>query len=79
MRERPGRKKLFISAIIYVERKSQKGIIVGKNGAMIKRIGTYARSRIEGLLGVPVYLELRVKVRENWRRKSSSLREFGYN
>jgi GTP-binding protein Era len=78
MRERPERKKLFISAVIYVERQSQKGIIVGKKGAMIKRLGTAARSRIEGLLGVPVYLELHVKVREKWRRKRSSLKEFGY-
>jgi len=78
MRERTERKKLFISAIIFVERKSQKGILVGKKGAMIKRIGTAARSRIESLLGVPVYLELRVKVRDEWRKKKSSLKEFGF-
>jgi len=79
MRERTERKKLFISAIIFVERKSQKGILVGKKGAMIKRIGTAARSRIESLLGVPVYLELRVKVRDEWRKKKSSLKEFGFD
>ena len=78
MCERPGRKTIFISAIIFVERKSQKGILVGKKGAMIKRIGTAARSRIESLLGVPVYLELRVKVRDEWRKKKSSLKEFGF-
>jgi len=79
MCERPGRKTIFISAIIFVERKSQKGILVGKKGAMIKRIGTAARSRIESLLGVPVYLELRVKVRDEWRKKKSSLKEFGFD
>ena len=78
MRERTERKKLYISAIIFVERKSQKGILVGKKGAMIKRIGTAARDRIENLLGVPVYLELRVKIRDEWRKKKSSLKEFGF-
>ena len=78
MREQTERKKLYISAIVFVERKSQKGILVGKKGAMIKRIGTAARDRIENLLGVPVYLELRVKVRDEWRKKKSSLKEFGF-
>ena len=78
MCERPGRKTIFISAVIFVERKSQKGILVGKKGAMIKKIGTAARSRIEGLLGIQVYLELRVKVRDEWRKKKSSLQEFGF-
>jgi GTP-binding protein Era len=79
MREQTERKKLYISAIVFVERKSQKGILVGKKGAMIKRIGTAARDRIENLLGVPVYLELRVKVRDEWRKKKSSLKEFGFD
>ncbi len=78
MREQTERKKLYISAIIFVERKSQKGILVGKKGAMVKRIGIAARDRIESLLGVPVYLELRVKVRDEWRKKRSSLKEFGF-
>ncbi len=78
MREQP-EKKLFISAVIHVERTSQRGIIVGKHGAMIKRIGMAARRRIESLLGVPVYLELHAKVRENWRSKKSSLRDLGFN
>jgi GTPase len=78
MRERTERKKLYISAIVFVERKSQKGILVGKKGAMIKKIGTAARDRIENLLGVPVYLELRVKIRDEWRKKKSSLKEFGF-
>lgn len=78
MSHRPDSKKLFISAVVFVERKSQKGIIVGKKGAMIKKIGTLARARIERLLGVSVYLELRVKVRDEWRKKKSSLKEFGF-
>jgi len=78
MSERPGGRVIYIRAIIFVERKSQKGILVGKKGAMIKRIGTAARSRIEGLLGIPVFLELRVKVRDEWRKKKSSLQEFGF-
>lgn len=78
MRDQPGRRKLLIVASIFVERKSQKGILVGKRGEMIKRIGTAARVRIEKLLGIPVYLELRVKVREEWRKKKNSLKEFGF-
>ena len=67
-----------IEATIYVERDSQKGIIIGKGGSAIKRIGTEARRDLEQLLGTRVYLELKVKVRKNWRRDASQIRRFGY-
>lgn len=67
-----------IEAVIYVERDSQKGIIIGKGGASIKRIGTEARLDLEQLLGTRVFLELKVKVRKNWRRDASQIRRFGY-
>jgi GTP-binding protein Era len=56
-----------ISAVIFVEREGQKAIIIGKQGGMLKHIGTRARQQIERILGVKVYLELFVKVREGWR------------
>jgi GTP-binding protein Era len=64
---------------IYVERNSQKGIIIGKNGNLLKEIGTEARVEIERLLDHPIYLELWVKVKENWRKKKPFLKEMGYN
>ncbi len=67
-----------IRAIIYTEHESQKGIIIGKNGAAIKRIGTEARVDLEQLLGTRVYLDLSVKVKKNWRRDASQIRRFGY-
>lgn len=67
-----------IMAIIYVERDSQKGIIIGKGGQAIKRIGTEARADLEQLLGTKVYLDLSVKVKRNWRRDASQIRRFGY-
>lgn len=78
MREGPEQRKLFIRALVVVERPAQKAIVLGKGGAMIKRIGTEARKKIEGLLGVPVFLELRVLVRENWRRKTGALKDLGF-
>lgn len=67
-----------ISAIIYVERASQKGIIIGKNGSMLKEIGQQARVDIEKLLGTKTYLELWVKVEEDWRNQDRLLKELGY-
>ena len=67
-----------IHATIIVERSSQKKIIIGKEGQMIKRIGTLARKDIVDFLGNKVYLELFVKVEENWRNKKSQLNEYGY-
>lgn len=63
---------------IYVERDSQKGIIIGKNGKMLKEIGTEARREIEILLDKEIYLNLWVKVKEDWRKKKPFLKELGY-
>lgn len=71
-------KIIEIMATIVVERKSQKGIIIGKNGTMLKRIGSNARKDIEALLGVKVYLELFCKVEENWRNSEYYLKTYGY-
>ncbi len=65
-------------AVIYVERDSQKGIIIGKGGEMIKQIGSQAREDLERLLGTRVFLELTVKVKKDWRRDASQIRRFGY-
>ena len=77
-KERPQPEKLFISAEIIVERDTQKGIIIGNKGEALKRLGQRARTEIEEFLGQGVYLELFVKVRENWRGSASRLRSFGY-
>jgi GTP-binding protein Era len=76
-RERPGEKD-YIRATIFVEKDSQKGILIGKKGQALKKVGTLAREEIEYFLGRPVYLELWVKVKENWRRDAGALRHFGY-
>ena len=68
----------FIDAEIHVERDSQKGILVGKQGSMIKKIGQMARKDIEEFLDQKVYLELRVRVAENWKDSTLRLRSFGY-
>lgn len=68
-----------IRATIFVERSSQRGIIIGKHGTMIKKIGSEARFQIENLLGVKVFLDLWVKVKKDWRNKDGSLSEFGYH
>ncbi|RDY72006.1 GTPase Era [Halobacillus sp. SY10] len=70
--------KVQIQAAIIVERKSQKGIIIGKQGSMLKEIGKRARRDIESLLGSKVYLELWVKVQKDWRNKQIQLSDFGY-
>ena len=74
--EKPNLYRIY--AVIYVERDSQKGIIIGKRGAAIKRIGTEARKDLELLLGAKVFLDLSVKVRKNWRRDANQIRRFGY-
>ena len=68
----------YISAIIYVERDSQKGIIIGKQGKMIKRLGTEAREELSAIIGTKVYLDLRVKVLKNWRSNEGFMRQLGY-
>ena len=67
-----------IWAVLYVERDSQKGILIGSGGEMIKRIGTEAREDLEILLGRRVFLDLRVKLKKDWRRDASQIRRFGY-
>jgi GTP-binding protein Era len=71
-------RKWFISADIYVERDSQKGILIGKKGAMLKELGSLARKDIESFIEHPVYLELHVKVREHWREDKQWLQRLGY-
>jgi GTP-binding protein Era len=68
----------YISANIFVERDTQKAIILGQGGKMIKRIGRDARKEVEALLGTRVYLELWVKVRKRWRKDEKELRRMGY-
>ena len=77
--EDPRTGMVTIHATIYCERASHKGIILGKGGEGLKRIGTYARQDIEGLLGAKVYLNLWVKVKENWRDSAATVANFGYN
>lgn len=71
-------KQINIRALIYVERDSQKGIIIGKGGLALKRVGTESRREIEQFLQKKVYIELYVKVEKDWRSKDRSLKNFGY-
>ena len=75
---REGRSPLYIRAVIYVERDSQKAIIIGSKGAQIRKIGESARKKIETFVGEQVYLDLWVKVLANWRKNPGSLSRFGY-
>ena len=75
--ERPNG-KIYISAMLYVERQSQKGILVGKGGRTIKRIGQLARAEIEQFLEATVFLDLRVSVKADWRRDERKLNDMGY-
>ncbi len=70
--------KVYLRAVIYTERDSQKGIVIGRNGQMLKQIGEQARSDIESFLGQSVYLDLWVKVKKNWRDSESNLNQLGY-
>jgi GTP-binding protein Era len=74
-----GKDIIHVMATVIVERDSQKGIIIGKQGSMLKEIGKRARVDIENLLGSKVFLELWVKVQKDWRNKVSQLRDFGFN
>lgn len=69
---------IHIMAVIYVERDSQKGILIGKGGAMLKRVGSEARKDIEKFFDKRIFLELYVKVEPNWRNRENKLRSFGY-
>lgn len=69
---------IHIMAVIYVERDSQKGILIGKGGSMLKKVGIQARQDIEKFFNKSVYLEMFVKVEPNWRNREAKLRQFGY-
>jgi GTP-binding protein Era len=69
----------YIAATLFVERDSQKGIVIGEGGKMLKAIGSAAREQIESMSGRKVFLELRVKVLKDWRNNASALQRFGYN
>lgn len=76
--ENPARNIIGINAVINVERDSQKGILVGKGGTMIRQIGQSARKEMERMLGVKVHLELFVRVQKNWTSSGRMMKEFGY-
>lgn len=78
VKTREGRELTDIEATIYVEKASQKGIVIGSGGKMLKRIGERARPEIEALLGTQVFLKLWVRVQEGWRTNEATLRRFGY-
>ncbi|MBN2557188.1 MAG: GTPase Era [Clostridia bacterium] len=78
-KDREGKNIIDIDAVIYCDKKSHKGMIIGKNGAMLKKIGTMAREDLENLLGARVFLQLWVRVKEDWRNKNTVLRDLGYN
>lgn len=77
-RQRPDRPLIDIRAVIYVERESQKGIVIGKGGQMLRAVGQQARMELEALLGCQVNLQLWVKVKPDWRDKEGALQQFGY-
>ena len=77
-KERPGKNLIDIQATIHVERESQKPIIIGKQGAMLKRIGEQARMDIERMVGCKVFLKLWVRVEKKWTRDVRTIRRFGY-
>ena len=78
MKKRPDKDIVDVQATIYCERDSHKGIIIGKQGAMLKRIGSTARYDMQRLLGSPIYLQLWVKVKKDWRDTDTLLRNYGY-
>jgi GTP-binding protein Era len=69
---------LDVHAVLFVERESQKGIVIGRQGARLRQVGQAARGQIEALLGTPVYLDLRVKVAKDWQRDPRQLRRLGF-
>ncbi len=73
-----GKPLLDIHANVYIERQSQKAIVIGSKGARLKHVGTVARQQIEALLGTPVYLDLHVKVAKDWQRDPKQLRKLGF-
>jgi len=79
MKQREDQDIIDVQAVIYCERDSHKSIIIGKQGSMLKQIGTLARQDIEGLLGSKIYLELWVKVKKDWRNSDFLLKNFGFD
>lgn len=77
--ERRASDTVYVNATIYTERDSQKGILIGKQGQMLKRVGELARRELEALLGNRIYLELWVKVKRDWRNRPTLLRQFGFH
>ena len=75
---REDRTPVYIRAVVYVERESQKRILIGAKGARIREIGRASREKIERFTGSPVYLDLWIKVLPNWRRDRNALRRLGY-
>jgi len=77
-KEKKGGRLISIEATIHLERSSQKGIVIGKNGSKLKQIGTRSREQIEQLLGTKVFLKLFVRIQKNWRKDTNAIRRFGY-
>jgi GTP-binding protein Era len=78
MTPRPGRELIDVTAVVWVERPSQKGIVIGSGGARLKSVASEARRQIEALLGTQIYLDLRVKVAKDWQRDPKQLRRLGW-
>lgn len=78
MEKRPNSQLVYVRVHVYLERESQKGILIGKSGEMLKRIGQEARGEIERLLGSQIYLDIWVKVKKDWRNSALVLRNLGY-
>jgi GTPase len=75
---REAERPMYIRVTLFVERESQKAIVIGRNGQTIKALGAYARRRLEELIGAPVYLDSWVKALPNWRKHSGELARFGF-
>jgi GTP-binding protein Era len=75
---REAERPIYIRVTLFVERESQKGIVIGRSGGTIKAIGAHARARLEELLGAPVYLDTWVKALPNWRKSAAALSRFGF-
>ena len=69
---------IYVHSNLYVERSSQKGIVIGHQGSRLREVGQRARLQIEGILGVPVYLDLHVKIAKEWQRDPKQLRKLGF-
>ncbi len=78
MEYREEKNLLEIRAVVFVEKESQKGIVIGKDGALLKKVGTAARQELERVFQVPIFIDLWVKVKKDWRRKDNVLRQLGY-